>query len=134
VEVAAQEVRPQGFPEPKNISPLELALVPYQQHAKEEEEVSRVSGLEVEVERGIHQLDEMIKGEELSSHAGLVTEEVSFLVLSLVLNMLKEQKTYRYRCYTRYPQRSRNLVAFKDRWHFAESASPNEVQIVVESS
>lgn len=46
----------------------------------------------MEVERGIQQLDEMIEGEKLRSHAGLVTEEVAFLSLWSVLKLIERCK------------------------------------------
>ena len=33
----------------------------------------------MEVEFWVHQLDEMVKGEELGAHAGLVAEEIALL-------------------------------------------------------
>lgn len=35
--------------------------------------------MEVEVECWVHQLNEMVKGEELGAHAGLVAEEIALL-------------------------------------------------------
>lgn len=61
---------------------MKFALVPDEQHAEEEEEVGGVCGLEVEVEGGVHELDEVVEGEELGAHAGLVAEEVTFLLRS----------------------------------------------------
>lgn len=62
---------------------MEFALVPDEQHAEEEEEVGGVCFLEVEVEGWVHELDEVVEGEELSTHAGLITEEVALLVIAL---------------------------------------------------
>lgn len=33
----------------------------------------------MEIEGWVHELDEMVEGQELGAHAGLVTQEVSFL-------------------------------------------------------
>lgn len=90
MEVAAQMIRPEGFPQPQNVRPLELALVPDEEHAEEEEEVGGVCFLEVEVEGGVHELDEVVEGEELSAHAGLVAEEVALLVIASVSMCLPE--------------------------------------------
>ena len=38
----------------------------------------------MQVERGVHELDEMVEGEELEAHAGLVAEEVALLQVLLV--------------------------------------------------
>lgn len=79
MKVAAQIIRPQRLPQSKGISPFEFPLVPDEQHTEEEEEVGGVGGLKVQVELWVHELDEMIEGQELGAHAGLVAEEVSFL-------------------------------------------------------
>ena len=76
VEVGAEVVRPQALPEPQRIGPLELALVPDEQHAEEEEEVGRVGGLEVHVELRVHELHQVVQGEQLRAHPGLVAQEV----------------------------------------------------------
>lgn len=60
MEIAAQVVGPKTFPEPQRICPIELTLVPDKQHAKEEEEICGVCRLEVHVEFGVHELNEMI--------------------------------------------------------------------------
>lgn len=49
VKITTQPVRPQGLPESKYVRPFELALVPYEQHTEEKEEISRVGGLEMQV-------------------------------------------------------------------------------------
>lgn len=61
VEAAAEPVGPQRLPQTQHVDPFELALVPDEEHAKEEEEVGRVGGLEVEVEFRVHELDEVVK-------------------------------------------------------------------------
>ncbi len=43
----------------------------------------------MKVERGIHELDEVIEGEKLCPHAGLIAEEVAFLVYSSELGLLE---------------------------------------------
>jgi hypothetical protein len=58
---------------------MEFPFIPDEEHPEEEKEVGRVGGLEVEVEFGIHELDKVVEGQKLSTHAGLVAEEVSFL-------------------------------------------------------
>lgn len=80
VKITAQPVGPESFPQTEDIGPFEFALVPDKQHAKEEEKVGGVGGLEVQVEGWIHELDEMIKSKQLSTHAGLVAKEIAFLV------------------------------------------------------
>lgn len=82
MEAAGEIICPKGFPETEDVCPFEFALVPYDQHAEEEEKVCAVGRLEVQVELGVHELDEVVNGEELSAHAGLVAEEVLFLLLS----------------------------------------------------
>ena len=57
MELAAEEIRPEGLPKMQDVGPGELALVPDEQHAEEEEEIGGVSRLEVEVENGIQELD-----------------------------------------------------------------------------
>lgn len=47
VKVTAQPVGPETFPQTKNIAPFEFALIPDKKHAKEEEKVGRIGGLEV---------------------------------------------------------------------------------------
>lgn len=47
VEAAGEVVGPEGFPEAQDVGPFELALVPDEEHAEEEEKVGRVGGLEV---------------------------------------------------------------------------------------
>ena len=49
--------------------PFKFALVPHEQHTEEEKEIGGVSGLEVKVEGRIDKLDEVVEGEQLSSHA-----------------------------------------------------------------
>ena len=83
MEVTAQVIGPEGFPESKHIHPFELSLEPNEKHAEEEEEVRGFCGLEVEVELGVHELHEMVKCEELLAHAGLVSKEIPLLVLIL---------------------------------------------------
>jgi len=61
---------------------LKFALVPDEQHAEEEKKVGGVGGLEVEVEGGVHELDEVVEREKLGAHAGLVAEEVALLLWS----------------------------------------------------
>ena len=78
VELAALEVGPESLPEAEHICPLKLALIPDKQHSEEEEKVGRVGFFEVEVEGGVHKLDEVVECEKLIAHAGLVAEEVSF--------------------------------------------------------
>ena len=34
----------------------------------------------MEVEGRVHELDEVVEGEELGAHAGLITEEIAFLL------------------------------------------------------
>ena len=79
MEVAAQIIGPEGFPQSQDVAPWELALVPHYKHAEKEEEIGAVGGLQVQVQRRVHQSDEVIEGQELSAHAGLITEEVAFL-------------------------------------------------------
>jgi len=79
VEIAAQIVRPQRFPQSENIGPLKFPLVPYEEHSEEEEEICRVGGLKVNIQLRVHKLDEMVKCEKLFAHTGLVAKEVSFL-------------------------------------------------------
>lgn len=81
MEAAGEVVCPQGFPETEDVCPFELALVPDEKHAEEEEKVGAVGGLQVQVELGVHELDEVVNREELGAHAGLVAEEVLFLLL-----------------------------------------------------
>lgn len=84
VEVCREVVGPEAFPQTQHVQPGELALVPDEQHAEEEEKVCRVDGLEVEVKFWVEQLDEVVQGGELEAHAALVAEEVSFLRASHV--------------------------------------------------
>lgn len=49
VEVAAEEIGPEGFPQAQGVDPFEFALVPDEEHAEKEEKVGGVGGLEVEV-------------------------------------------------------------------------------------
>lgn len=79
MEAAGEIICPERFPETENVRPFEFALVPDNQHAEEKEEVGAVGGLEVQVELGVHELNEVVDGEELGAHAGLVAEEVLFL-------------------------------------------------------
>jgi hypothetical protein len=79
VEVCGEIVGPEAFPETQDIGPLELALVPDEEHAEEEEEVCGVDGLEVEVKFWVEELDEVVEGGELEAHAALIAEEVTFL-------------------------------------------------------
>ena len=81
MELAAHEVGPERFPEAKDVGPLKFALVPNEQHAEEEEKVSRVSRLKVKVEGRVHQLDEMVESEELCTHARLIAEEIALLLV-----------------------------------------------------
>lgn len=69
MEITAEIVGPQAFPQPEHVGPFKLALVPDKKHAEEEKEVGRVGGLEVEVEGGIHELNEMVEGKKLCAHA-----------------------------------------------------------------
>lgn len=82
MEAAGEIICPEGLPETEDVCPFEFALVPYDQHAEEEEKVGAVGGLKMKVELWIHELDEVVDGEELGAHAGLVAEEVVFLLLS----------------------------------------------------
>ena len=50
-------VRPQGLPQSEDIGPFKFALVPYEEHTEKEEEVGRVSGLEMKIEGWVHKLD-----------------------------------------------------------------------------
>ena len=84
MKLTAHEIRPEPLPQAQDIRPLEFTLVPDEQHAEEEEEVGRVGGLEVQVELGVHELDKVVKGEELGTHTGLIAEEVALLVVGLV--------------------------------------------------
>ena len=63
----------------ESVSPFKFAFVPNKKHAKEEEKVGGVGRLEVQIEFGIHELNEVVEGKELGTHAGLVAEEVPFL-------------------------------------------------------
>ena len=77
VKLRREVVGPQQLPQPQDITPVELALVPDEQHAEEEEEVGRVGGLEVQVELWVEELDELVERGELGAHAGLVAHEVA---------------------------------------------------------
>lgn len=37
--------------------------------------------MEMEVQSGIHELDEVVEGKKLGAHAGLIAEEVTFLLI-----------------------------------------------------
>ena len=82
MEVAAHIIRPQALPQPQHVRPFKFAFVPDEQHAEEEEKIRRIGFLEVEIEGGVHELDEVIEGEKLGSHAGLVAEEVALLAIT----------------------------------------------------
>lgn len=77
VEAAAEEVGPEALPQAQDVGPVELALVPDEQHAEEEEEVGAVGGLEVGVQPGVHELDEVVERAQLVPHPGLVAQEVA---------------------------------------------------------
>lgn len=79
VKVTAVVIGPQRLPQPQNICPLELALVPDKEHAEKEKEIGRVSGLEMEIEFGVHELHQVIERHELLAHTRLITKEVSLL-------------------------------------------------------
>ena len=79
VEVAREVVGPETLPQAQHVGPGELALVPDEQHAEEEEEVGRVGGLQVQVELRVEELHELVEGGELGAHAGLVAEEIGLL-------------------------------------------------------
>ena len=84
VEVTAQVIGPEGFPESKHIHPFEFSLEPNEKHAEEEEKVRGICRLEVKVELGVHELHEVVECEELLAHTGLVSKEIPLLVLVLV--------------------------------------------------
>ena len=79
METTTQIIRPQRLPQTQRIRPFELALVPDQQHAEEEEEIGRVGRLQVQIEFGVHKLYEVVESEKLGAHARLVAEEITFL-------------------------------------------------------
>lgn len=72
VKVRTIHIGPERFPETEYVWPFKLAFIPYEQHAEEEEKVGRIGFLEVEIEFWVHELDEVVKSEELVSHARLV--------------------------------------------------------------
>lgn len=77
VELRTQVIRPQPLPQSQHVAPFELALVPDEQHAEEEEEIGRVGRLEVEVEGRVEELDELVQRGQLGAHTGLVAHEVT---------------------------------------------------------
>jgi hypothetical protein len=81
VEVAAIKVGPKSLPEPQDVIPLKLPFVPNQQHAEEEKEIGRIGILEMKIELRIHELHQLIEGEELFSHARLVAKEIPLLCI-----------------------------------------------------
>lgn len=85
VETTGQVIRPQDLPEVQHVQPRELALVPDEQHAEEEEEVGGISALEVQVKFWVHELDEVVEREKLFTHAALVTEKVPLHAIHEVL-------------------------------------------------
>lgn len=90
MEAAGQIVCPLGLPETKNIWPLELPLIPHQQHAEKEEKVGAVGRLEVQIQLRIHQLYQMVKRQQLRTHSGLIPKEVVFLYRHIRNFSLKE--------------------------------------------
>lgn len=79
METARKIVCPERFPETQYVGPFKFPLVPDKEHSEEEEKVGAVRGLQMEVELRVHKLDEVVNGEELGAHAGLIAEEVLFL-------------------------------------------------------
>jgi hypothetical protein len=71
---------------------LELPLVPNQDHPEEKEEVGAVGGVKVVPELRIHEVNELIQGQELVPHTRLVAKEVS---LHAVHELLKCPEGYR---------------------------------------
>ena len=63
MELAALEICPQSFPQPKDVWPVEFTFIPNKEHPEEEEKVGRVGRLKVKVESRVHELDQVIQGQ-----------------------------------------------------------------------
>lgn len=85
VEAAGFVIGPQALPQPQNIHPRELALIPHQQHAEEEEEVRAVRLLQMLPQLGVHKVHQLVERRQLRAHAGLVAQKVALHALHEVL-------------------------------------------------
>lgn len=62
MELSTEEVRPEPFPESQHVHPVELSLVPYQDHSEKEEEVGAVGALEMIPQLRVHELNKLVQG------------------------------------------------------------------------
>ena len=69
MEIATQPIRPKSLPQAKHIRPFEFTFEPDQEHSEEEKEIGGICRLKMKIKSRIHELNKVIKREQLVAHA-----------------------------------------------------------------